>query len=111
MFVPQDVVDPEEKICTVCTMEGSVIDRIKNNEIVSIRPLPLKKEDVKPVRWKIRVGEKTFQPLDRATTTPYALSFRRRTYNPLRLKYPMKRVDFMPGGRMRRKGLSLFHNN
>ncbi len=96
---PAEPRDPEEELYTQCTLGGPVIVHVKNKKIVRVRPLPLTEEDVKEAHWKITVGEKTFEPPTRTTVTPYGLGFRGHVYNPLRLKYPMKRVGFEPGGK------------
>jgi molybdopterin guanine dinucleotide-containing S/N-oxide reductase-like protein len=89
----------EEKLCVMGDQGGPVLVHVKNGEILRIRPLPLNEEDVKKSRWKIEVGGKTFQPPVRVGLPPFTLSSRRRVYSPLRLKYPMKRVGFKPGGK------------
>lgn len=99
MVVPTDAKDSEEKVYTSCTMGGPVLVHVKNDKIVRIRPLPLTEEDVKSAKWKITVGDKTFEPPVRTTVAPYGLGFRGRIYNPIRIKYPMKRVGFEPGGK------------
>jgi molybdopterin guanine dinucleotide-containing S/N-oxide reductase-like protein len=89
----------EEKLCVMGDQGGPVLAHVKNGEILRVRPLPLKEEDVKRSRWKIEVKGKTFQPPARAGIPPFTLASRRRVYSPLRLKYPMKRVGFEPGGK------------
>jgi len=99
MTLPLELKDAEEQVYTTCTMGGPLLVHVKNDKIVRIRPLPLTEDDVKSARWKITVGDKTFQPPTRTTTTPYGLGFRGRIYASSRLKYPMKRVGFEPGGK------------
>lgn len=89
----------QTKLCTTCVMGGVLQVEVKNGEIVRVRPLQLREEDIQGARWKIEAGGKTFEPPARVATAPYALCFRRKVYNPLRLKYPMKRVGFEPGGK------------
>ncbi len=96
---PPEPVDPEEKLCTSCTLGGPILVQVKNNRIVRVRPLPLTEEDVKHAQWQINVGDKTFRPPTRTTVTPYGIGIRGRIHNPLRLKYPLKRAGFKPGGK------------
>ncbi|MFC2068908.1 molybdopterin-dependent oxidoreductase [Chloroflexota bacterium] len=88
----------DEKIYVTCDQGGPVQVQVKNGEILRIRPLPLTKEDVKDAHWQVTVNDKTFEPPVRVGLPPFTLSSRRRVYNPLRLKYPMKRVGYKPGG-------------
>jgi len=89
----------QTKLCTMCTMGGVLQVEVNNGEIVRLRPLQLSEKDIRGSRWKIKVGEKTFEPPVRVTVAPYSLASRRSVYNPLRLRYPMKRVGFEPGGK------------
>jgi molybdopterin guanine dinucleotide-containing S/N-oxide reductase-like protein len=95
---PQEPTDPEEKLCTSCELGGPILVHVRNGKIIRVRPLPLTEEDVKSARWKIQVGERVFEPPARTTVTPYGVGIRGRVYNPLRLKYPLKRKGFKPGG-------------
>jgi trimethylamine-N-oxide reductase (cytochrome c) len=81
------------------TMGGILQVEVQDGEILRIRPIQLQEEDLADARWSIDIGDRTFAPPGRVTLAPYSLSFRRRIYNPMRLQYPMKRVDFKPGGK------------
>ena len=96
---PAEPIDPEEKLCTSCELGGPLLIHVKDNKIVRVRPLPLTEKDVESAHWRITVGDKTFEPPTRTTVTPYGVGIRGRIYNPLRLKYPLKRVGFEPGGK------------
>jgi trimethylamine-N-oxide reductase (cytochrome c) len=96
---PAEPIDPEEELCTSCEIGGPLLVHVKNKRIVRIRPLPLTEEDVIPAQWKIVVGNKIFEPPARTTVTPFGIGMRGRIYNPHRLKYPMKRKGFIPGGK------------
>jgi molybdopterin guanine dinucleotide-containing S/N-oxide reductase-like protein len=87
------------ELYTMCTMGGVLQVEVKNGEIFRIRPLQLREEDIKPARWKIEVGNRTFEPPARLAVAPYSLCFRRKVHHPLRVRYPMKRVGFEPGGK------------
>lgn len=54
-------------------------------------------DEAKP--WKIEAGGKVFTPPKRTNPAPFDLSARRRVYNPSRVRYPLKRVGFQPGGK------------
>jgi len=97
---PKESNDSEQpKLHTMCTMGGVLQVEVKNGEIFRVRPLPLREEDVESARWKIEVGGRTFEPPARVAVAPYSLCLRRKVHNPSRLKYPMKRVGFEPGGK------------
>jgi molybdopterin guanine dinucleotide-containing S/N-oxide reductase-like protein len=96
---PAEPIDPEETLCTSCEVGGPLLVHVKNGRIIRVRPLPLTEADVKSARWQIQVGDRTFQPPGRTTVTPFGIGMRGRIYNPLRLKYPLKRVGFEPGGK------------
>ncbi|MFC2068626.1 molybdopterin-dependent oxidoreductase [Chloroflexota bacterium] len=89
----------KEKLYITCDQGGPVQVTVKNNEILRIRPLQLTDEDVANSRWKIESKGKTFRPPVRVALPPFTLASRRKVYSPLRLKYPMKRLGFEPGGR------------
>ena len=75
---------------------------VKNGKIVRIRPLRYADEGYgreyqKP--WKIDVrGEVLEPPYEKVLTTPLGLSYKKRVYSPNRIRYPLKRVDWEPGG-------------
>src|SRR4030042_744993 len=73
-----------------------VFVHVKDDRIIRIRPIIFDEEEAKP--WSITVGDKVFTPRKRTNPAPYDLSARRRTYNPMRIKYPMKRLGYEPGG-------------
>ena len=41
---------------------------------------------------------KTFEPLMKSVPAPWSLAYKKRTYSPNRIKYPLKRVDWDPNG-------------
>ena len=48
--------------------------------------------------WKIEKNGKTFEPLMKSAPSPWSLAYKKRTYSPNRIKYPLKRVDWDPNG-------------
>jgi anaerobic selenocysteine-containing dehydrogenase len=70
---------------------------VKNGRIVRIRPITYTEEEAKP--WQIEARGKVFTPPKKSTIDPHRLATRRRIYNPTRVKYPLKRAGFTPGGK------------
>jgi anaerobic selenocysteine-containing dehydrogenase len=78
---------------------ASAID-VKNGRVVRIRPLhydwKYRPEEFKP--WKMEARGKVFKPLMKTLLPPLSLAYKKRTYSPNRIKYPLKRVDWDPAG-------------
>jgi anaerobic selenocysteine-containing dehydrogenase len=97
--------EPEESFVTVagpsCT-PPTVVD-VKNGKIVRIRPLHYEEtgwtnEELTPAMWKIEARGKTFEPRMQSNPSYLALPYKKRVYSPNRILYPLKRVDWEPGG-------------
>ena len=73
---------------------------VKDGRIVRIRPLHWdEKYDPETFNaWKIEKNGKTFEPLMKSAPSPWSLAYKKRTYSPNRVKYPLKRVDWDPKG-------------
>jgi len=75
---------------------------VKNCKIVRIRPLHYADEGFGPDKmkpWRIEVRGKVLEPSFKKTlASPLGLSYKKRVYSPNRIKYPLKRVDWEPGG-------------
>ena len=75
---------------------------VKDGKIVRIRPLRYADEGFdeayqKP--WKIEVNGAVLEPTyKKVLATPLGLSYKKRVYSPNRIRYPLKRVDWEPGG-------------
>ncbi len=73
---------------------------IKNGKIIRIRPLHFdwkyNKEKFNP--WKMEARGKVFEPGMKALVAPYSLAYKKRIYSPNRVLYPLKRIDWDPGG-------------
>lgn len=93
--VPPSLEPETTVIQTYC--QGSAVD-IKNGKIVRMRPIPYGKDypELKPFTITARGKTLTF-PL-KSTAGSYALAMRKRTTSPNRVLYPLKRVDWEPGG-------------
>jgi anaerobic selenocysteine-containing dehydrogenase len=72
----------------------------KDGKIVRVRPLhydwKYKKEDLNP--WQFRRNGKVLEPLMKTLVPPFSLAYKKRTYSPNRIQYPLKRVDWDPDG-------------
>ncbi len=91
----------EEKVLTSLVGDyfggTPVFVHVKDNRIIRVRAMIFGEDEAKP--WSIKVGNRVFSPPKRSFAAPYDLTVRRRTYNPQRAKYPLKRADFKPGGK------------
>jgi anaerobic selenocysteine-containing dehydrogenase len=96
--------EPEESVVGIyggnCTEPG-VID-VKNGKIVRIRPLHYDenytKEELASNMWKYEARGKTLESRMQSMPSFFALAYKKRTYSPNRIRYPLKRVDWEPGG-------------
>jgi len=91
----------EEKVLTSLLGDFAggtpVFVHVRNGRIIRIRPIKYGEDEAKP--WSIKVGNRVFTPPKRASAAPWDMSARRRVYNPNRVKYPLKRVGYEPGGK------------
>ncbi|OGO42975.1 MAG: dehydrogenase [Chloroflexi bacterium RBG_16_60_22] len=73
---------------------------VKDGKVVRIRPFhydwKYKPESFRP--WSMKRNGKTFRPLFKSLPAPFSLAYKKRTYSPNRIKYPLKRVDWDPDG-------------
>ena len=74
----------------------------KDGKIVRIRPMHIDerytKEELAPSMWKIEKDGHVFRPEMKAAPNYFALAYKNRVYSKNRVKYPLKRVDWEPGG-------------
>ena len=88
--------DEERVYYHVTDGSGALQVHVKNGRIIRVRPAQFAEADLsKP--WTLNIGGKVFRP-PKPSVSPFALASRRRVYSPLRILYPMKRVDFDPNG-------------
>jgi trimethylamine-N-oxide reductase (cytochrome c) len=73
---------------------------VKDGKIIRIRPLHFdsKYDPASFNPWKMEKNGKTFEPLMKAAPSPWSLAYKKRTYSPNRVMYPLKRVDWDPNG-------------
>src|SRR3989304_4080618 len=73
---------------------------VKDGKVVRIRPLhydwKYSREHMNP--WKFEKNGKTFEPNFKSLPSAFSLAYKKRTYSPNRIKYPLKRVDWDPNG-------------
>ena len=73
---------------------------IKNGKVLRIRPFHYDwKYDAASFRpWTIKRNGASLSPLMKSLPSPFSLAYKKRTFSPNRIKYPMKRVDWDPKG-------------
>ncbi len=73
---------------------------VKDGKVVRIRPFhydwKYEPEQFRP--WKITRDGKDYRPLFKSVPSPFSLAYKKRTFSPNRIKYPLKRVDWDPDG-------------
>jgi trimethylamine-N-oxide reductase (cytochrome c) len=79
---------------------GECVVDVKEGKAVRIRPFHYDwKYDKKQFNaWKMKRNGKTLEPLMKALPSPFSLAYKKRTFSPNRIKYPLKRVDWDPNG-------------
>ncbi|MEG2476631.1 MAG: molybdopterin-dependent oxidoreductase [Gordonibacter sp.] len=74
----------------------------KAGKIVRIRPInyldTYTEEELAPSMWKIQVGDEVFTPGYKSAPNYFALAYKNRVYSKNRVRYPLKRADWEPGG-------------
>jgi trimethylamine-N-oxide reductase (cytochrome c) len=73
---------------------------VKNGKIIRVRPLhydwKYSRKEMNP--WKFQRNGKTLEPNFKSLPSPFSLAYKKRTYSPNRIKYPLKRIDWDPKG-------------
>src|SRR5512137_2821057 len=79
---------------------GEVMVDVKDGKILRIRPFDFDwKFDGESFRpWKLERNGETLEPGMRSRPAPYMTAYKKRTYSPNRVKYPLKRIDWDPDG-------------
>jgi anaerobic selenocysteine-containing dehydrogenase len=85
-----------ERVFVNLTNGGPVRVHVKDGRIVRVRPLVFSESDA--ASWTIDVNGRKFSPPRKACLASYTAAERARVYSDARIKYPLKRVDFDPGG-------------
>jgi molybdopterin guanine dinucleotide-containing S/N-oxide reductase-like protein len=78
------------------TISGMV--DVKNGKIIRIRPTHYdwKYPELKP--WTFEARGKVWQSSMKSTIAPFSIAYKKRTYSPNRIKFPLKRIDWDPNG-------------
>jgi molybdopterin guanine dinucleotide-containing S/N-oxide reductase-like protein len=73
---------------------------VKHGKVVRIRPFhydwKYRPEQFRP--WKITRNGKDYRPLLKSLPSTFSLAYKKRTFSPNRIKFPLKRVDWNPDG-------------
>ncbi|MDD5701236.1 MAG: molybdopterin-dependent oxidoreductase, partial [Dehalococcoidales bacterium] len=73
---------------------------VKDGKIARVRPLhydwKYPEKDLK--FWQYNVRGKVFEPFKKSLPAPFMMAYKKRTYSPNRVMYPLKRVDWDPEG-------------
>jgi molybdopterin guanine dinucleotide-containing S/N-oxide reductase-like protein len=73
---------------------------VKDGKVIRIRPFhydwKYDRDSFRP--WKISRNGKEYRPLFKSVPSPFSLAYKKRTFSPNRIKYPLKRVDWDPNG-------------
>ena len=94
----------EETYCRTLSLMGIMgggaegVCDVKDGKIIRVRPLHYdwryRKEDLNP--WKIERDGAVLEPNMKSLPPPFNLAYKKRAYSPNRIKYPLKRVDWIP---------------
>jgi molybdopterin guanine dinucleotide-containing S/N-oxide reductase-like protein len=79
-----------------CTSGGPIRVHVEDGKIVRVRPLVFDDDDA--ASWSLEVDGREYTPPRKACVASFSLTERARVYSEERILYPMKRVDFDPGG-------------
>jgi len=81
--------------------EISAID-IKNGKVIRIRPIHYEEvyteEELAPCYFQLEARGKTFKSRTQSMPAYLALTYKKRVYSPNRILFPLKRIDWEPGG-------------
>ena len=79
---------------------GECVVDVKDGKAVRIRPFHYdwKYDKKKFNAWKIKRNSATLEPLMKALPGTFSLAYKKRTFSPNRIKYPLIRVDWDPNG-------------
>ncbi|MFC1860881.1 molybdopterin-dependent oxidoreductase [Chloroflexota bacterium] len=73
---------------------------VKDGKIVRVRPIHYDqlytREELNP--WKLERNGESLTPIFKSAPSPFSLAYKKRTYSPNRIKYPLIRVDWDPNG-------------
>ncbi len=105
---PEEIQEKQkEKTVPTSTFGGGISVHVKNGRVVTVDPLTIP-DDVR--QYKIEARGKVFKPPRKCLPDMTAHGYRRWVYDSSRIRYPLKRVGWEPGGKGRydNRGLSEF---
>jgi molybdopterin guanine dinucleotide-containing S/N-oxide reductase-like protein len=79
---------------------GECVVDVKDGKAVRIRPFHYdwKYDKKKFNAWKMKRNGATLEPLMKALPGTFSLAYKKRTFSPNRIKYPLQRIDWDPNG-------------
>ncbi len=81
--------------------EMTAVDSV-DGKIVRIRPMHIDEryteEELAPSMWEVEKDGVRFRPEMKAAPNYFALAYKNRVYSKNRVRYPLKRIDWEPGG-------------
>ncbi|MDP2916315.1 MAG: molybdopterin-dependent oxidoreductase [Dehalococcoidia bacterium] len=86
----------KERVYSECTFGGAVLAHVKYDRVVKTAPLTIP-ENIN--QYKIEAKGKVFEPPRRCLMDMWAQAYRRWVYDTSRVRYPLKRVGWEPGGK------------
>ena len=89
----------EEKSFVQNSIGGVLRVYVKNGRVTRVEPIVLDKDDAYPKYVIEARGKKFEQPHEKSLIHAFGQTYRRWVYAPNRLRYPMKRVGWEPGGK------------
>lgn len=107
-ITPKEIKEREkEKSYVTSTFGGAVVVTVKNGRVIKTDPMPIP-DDVP--QYQIKARGKVFKPPRKCLPDMWAHGYRRWVYDTARIRYPLKRVGWEPGGKGRydNRGLSEF---
>ena len=87
-------------LTSFCHGGGAARVDTRDGKILRIRPLHYDDSYTAAEigQWRVKARGKTFESKLRTLPNPHGLSYKNRVYSPNRIMYPLKRVDWDPGG-------------
>jgi len=107
-ITPKEIKEIEkEKVFVTATMGGGIFVHVKNGRVIKTDPLTIP-EGVR--QYEIEARGKVFKPPRKCLPDMWAHGYRRWVYDSSRVRYPLKRVGWEPGGKGRydNRGLAEF---
>ncbi|MFC1846266.1 molybdopterin-dependent oxidoreductase, partial [Chloroflexota bacterium] len=96
-ITPEEIQEIEkERIVATTTFGGGIFVHVKNGRVIKTDPLTIP-EDVR--QYEIKARGKVFKPPRKCLPDMWSHGYRRWVYDASRVRYPLKRVGWEPGGK------------